>query len=237
MRFGSTSGPGLQVIDRAHAVPDLEPCRVAAEQNAADPEGGVRGCPVHLRQCGGHLASLALVDGVEYEGRHAVEGQQSPHGLIFVMGFRLGRMAARHDHAGKWRLMISAGGQEQQGGDVVLRLALEDHFLDPVAIAFDNACHSGIEGRLCGQAANRFEEFLPQVLLVSGDLFGRFQFFVSLPPLLELLPGLLPQVSSHHLTGGSAVNALRQDTQSSRLPEPRCSSSGSSLLSPRSCFA
>ena len=93
---------GLQVVDGPHAVPDLEAGGVAAQQDAADAEHRVGGRALDLRQRGGHLAALALVDRVEDESRHAVEGQECPHRLVRLIGLGLAGVAAGHDDAGEW---------------------------------------------------------------------------------------------------------------------------------------
>ncbi len=94
-------GPRLEIVDRPHAVPDLEARRVAAQQDAAHADHACgRGAP-ELRPAAFAevLAALALVDRIEDQRRHAVERQQGAHRLILVHALGLHRMAARHEHA------------------------------------------------------------------------------------------------------------------------------------------
>ena len=68
----------------------------------------------------------------------------------------------------------------------MLRLALEDDLLD--AIAWSNSRRTGylgFERRSFGEAANSFQAFLPQTLLIGSDFLGRFKSFVGFLPTLR----------------------------------------------------
>ena len=74
------------------------------------------------------LAALALVDRIDHQRRHAVQGQQRAHRLVRVVPLGRpwhGRRAPARPDRAAFRI---AAGQEQQCRHVVLGLALEDHF-------------------------------------------------------------------------------------------------------------
>ena len=60
------------------------------------------------------LPALALVDGIEDQRHHAVEGQQGAHRLIGLVALGLERMPAGHEHARVGRLETLCIGQKQQ---------------------------------------------------------------------------------------------------------------------------
>ncbi|MBU4271776.1 MAG: hypothetical protein KKA28_07945 [Planctomycetes bacterium] len=82
---------GLEIVDRPHAVPNLEAGRVAAQQDAAHADHQVRLDAPEFRPAAltEVLPPFALVDRVEDQRRHAVKRQQGAHRLIF--GMPLGR--------------------------------------------------------------------------------------------------------------------------------------------------
>ncbi len=176
---------GLQVVHRSHGVPEHEASGVLAQQDAADADHGVGGGAPEPGQCGRHLAALALIDRIEHERRHPVDGQQGPHRLIGLVCLGLGGMPTRHEDTGERGWVPSSIRQEQQGSDIVLRLTLEDDLLDCIPITTDHAGHTRVQGRSLRKTANRREKLLTQVLLIGGDLVGRRPLLVLLPPLLE----------------------------------------------------
>ena len=168
-----------------------------------------------------HLASLALVDRVENQPGHAVEGQKRPHGLVGFVGFAVVAVAARHQNAGIGRLEFVDVGHKQQGGDVVFRLTLIDDFFDPIAVAQNHVGDLRIQRGTLGQAANGVDKLLAKTLLVFGNLLRRLTLLVLLFPVLEFLPGEPAKVVTHHFRRRNVLNLFGQDTQFV-LAESRC---------------
>ena len=173
------------------------------------------------------LTPFALIDGIHDEGRHAIERQQGPHGLIGVISFRVHGMPTGHQHTRKRQFEASLLGQEQQRGHEMLWLAFEDELLHPIPVALDCSGDPGIQRCPLGQAADCSQELFPQPLLVSGDLLRSLSLVVLLLPSLEGLIGLTKPVLAHHgarfvsrdssgrhvqcLSGGGGTRQQRQE--------------------------
>ena len=208
-------GPGLEVIDTADAVPDFKAGGVPSQRDAAHADLGVSVDAPELRPAvlAHVLPSLALIDGVEDERRHAVEGQQGAHRLIGVVSLGFEGMAARHQHAGIRRLETLCIGQKQQPGNVVLRLALEDDLLDAVALPRDRADDAGIQRGSLGQAADGADERIVKAFFVSGNLFRRLSFLIVVLPAVDRLLHLAGHITMHHEAGRSSSDRLRRHVQ------------------------
>ena len=144
-------------------------------------------CPKHARELrpaalAEVLSALALVDRVEDQRRHAVEGQQGAHRLVFRHGpWRRIAWPQGTSTPGYGGLKLPGSGRNRQRRHVVLRLALEDDLLHAVAVAGNRAGDLRLQRRSLGQAADGLEEILPGLLLIGGDLARAFSAFRSPP--------------------------------------------------------
>ena len=97
-----------------------------------------------------HLVSLTLADRVIAKNGHAVAGEQVAYALIIFVSLAVITVAAWHDHSGKRRFSFR---DIKIGGDVVIGPALEDDFLDAVAVPFQSPDDARIERRAFGHIA------------------------------------------------------------------------------------
>ena len=172
---------GLQVVDPTHTVPDLEPVRVVSERHAADAEqvvrvDGDRGIRALV------LEPLTLIDRVENQRRHAVEGQQSGNALVIGVPFAVRGMPARNQNARPRFRVFRLVRHEKVGRHPEIGLGLVADLLDRVAFFFHLARNDRIERVSFRERANLLEEEVLAHFLVLGDFFGRFRFLVVLDP-------------------------------------------------------
>jgi len=87
------------------------------------------------------------------------------------------------------------------------RLALKDDFLDAVALALYDACHSRIQWRTLGKSAQMRHEFGLKCFVMLSDGFGVGASFVSLLPRGPCRVDLAEEVLPDHV--GRVFDACR----------------------------
>ena len=97
-----------------------------------------------------HLKSLTLADRVVTENGHAVFREQDAGALIAFVRLAVVAMSAGQEHAGKRRFSF---GDVKIRRDMMIGPALEDHFLDAIAVPLQRADDARIEWRSLGQVA------------------------------------------------------------------------------------
>ena len=154
-----------QVVEGAHAVPDLVAVQGRAGEAGQVPEHGVLAAhevvtAPALRRVP-ELAALPLPHRVPAEDDVAAPRELSAQLLIVLEGLAVGRVTAGDEYG---RMRARAFGHVEERGDVQPGLALEHDLLDAVSVHRDRAHDAGVQGRaLARQPAHDLEQPRPDL--------------------------------------------------------------------------
>ncbi len=168
-------GAACEIIEAADAVPDAIAGTALTDEQGADADlSMLAGAALDggLELVDEELPAFALADRVVAQGRHAVLRQRDAHALIRLGRLAVVAVAARQEHARERALAV---GQVQVRGDVMVRPAFVDDFLDAEAGTLEHADDPGVERRLLREGADRLQEFGAELILPLLDLRRRLQ--------------------------------------------------------------